>query len=149
MTHKIEKELNFLLASTDKIMSNNFTRKLKEAGINITFEQYTILTILWDNKDLCQYNLAKLTGRDEASTSRIINTLIKNEFIFRQTCIKDKRIRRIKLTEKGEAIKNTVLNISNKCLNEAISGMSQKEYEMGINFLHNLRNNLNNIDANE
>lgn len=149
MTHKIEKELNFLLASTDKIMSNNFTRKLKEAGINITFEQYTILTILWDNKDLCQYNLAKLTGRDEASTSRIINTLIKNEFIFRQTCIKDKRIRRIKLTEKGEAIKNTVLNISNKCLNEAISGMSQKEYEMGINFLHNLRKNLNNIDSNE
>ncbi|WP_252236432.1 MarR family transcriptional regulator [Clostridium sp. CH2] len=149
MTHKIEKELNFLLTSTDKMMSNNFTRKLKDEGINITFEQYTILTILWDNKDLCQYNLAKLTGRDEASTSRIINTLIKNEFIIRQTCITDKRIRRIKLTKKGESIKNTVLNISNKCLNEAITGMSQKEYEAGINFLDNLRKNLNNINSNE
>lgn len=144
MVHKIEKELNFLLSSTDKMMSNNFTRKLKAKGINITFEQYTLLTILWDNKDLCQYNLAKLTNRDEASTSRLINTLIKNGFIIRQSCITDKRIRRIKLTEKGEAIKNTVLDISNQCLNETITGMSQKEFEAGIKFLETIRKNLDN-----
>lgn len=105
MKYRKDKGLAFLINATDKIIMNNFVRKLKNNGINITFEQFTILTMLWDNENLCQYNLAQLTNRDQASTSRLINTLIKNELIIRQCCPSDKRINRIKLTEKGELLK--------------------------------------------
>ncbi|MDO7203588.1 MarR family transcriptional regulator [Paraclostridium bifermentans] len=82
MKYRKDKGLAFLINATDKIIMNNFVRKLKNNGINITFEQFTILTMLWDNENLCQYNLAQLTNRDQASTSRLINTLIKNELII-------------------------------------------------------------------
>ncbi|MGL5652030.1 MAG: MarR family winged helix-turn-helix transcriptional regulator [Paraclostridium sp.] len=147
MKYRKDKGLAFLINATDKIIMNNFVRKLKNNGINITFEQFTILTMLWDNENLCQYNLAQLTNRDQASTSRLINTLIKNELIIRQCCPSDKRINRIKLTEKGELLKEPVESIARECFEESIDGISKEEIEQGIKFLTKIAENLNNINA--
>ncbi|MBN8048779.1 MULTISPECIES: MarR family winged helix-turn-helix transcriptional regulator [Paraclostridium] len=147
MKYRKDKGLAFLINATDKIIMNNFVRKLKNNGINITFEQFTILTMLWDNENLCQYNLAQLTNRDQASTSRLINTLIKNELIIRQCCPSDKRINRIKLTEKGELLKEPVESIARECFEEAVNGISKEEIEQGMKFLTKIAENLNNINA--
>ena len=147
MKYRKDKGLTFLINATDKIIINNFVRKLKNNGINITFEQFTILTMLWDNENLCQYNLAQLTNRDQASTSRLINTLIKNELIIRQCCPSDKRINRIKLTEKGELLKEPVESIARECFEEAVNGISKEEIEQGMKFLTKIAENLNNINA--
>lgn len=147
MKYRKDKGLAFLINATDKIMMNNFVRKLKNNGINITFEQFTILTMLWDNENLCQYNLAQLTNRDQASTSRLINTLIKNELIIRQCCPSDKRINRIKLTEKGELLKEPVESIARECFEEAVNGISKEEVEQGMKFLTKIAENLNNINS--
>ncbi|GAA0092474.1 hypothetical protein UT300009_25030 [Paraclostridium bifermentans] len=147
MKYRKDKGLAFLINATDKIIMNNFVRKLKNNGINITFEQFTILTMLWDNENLCQYNLAQLTNRDQASTSRLINTLIKNELIIRQCCPSDKRINRIKLTEKGELLKEPVESIARECFEEAVNGISKDEIEQGMKFLTKIAENLNNINS--
>lgn len=147
MKYRKDKGLAFLINATDKIIMNNFVRKLKNNGINITFEQFTILTMLWDNENLCQYNLAQLTNRDQASTSRLINTLIKNELIIRQCCSSDKRINRIKLTEKGELLKEPVESIARECFEEAVNGISKEEIEQGMKFLTKIAENLNNINS--
>lgn len=147
MKYRKDKGLAFLINATDKIITNNFVRKLKNNGINITFEQFTILTMLWDNENLCQYNLAQLTNRDQASTSRLINTLIKNELIIRQCCPSDKRINRIKLTEKGELLKEPVESIARECFEEAVNGISKEEIEQGMKFLTKIAENLNNINS--
>ncbi len=147
MKYRKDKGLAFLINATDKIIINNFVRKLKNNGINITFEQFTILTMLWDNENLCQYNLAQLTNRDQASTSRLINTLIKNELIIRQCCPSDKRINRIKLTEKGELLKEPVESIARECFEEAVNGISKEEIEQGMKFLTKISENLNSINT--
>lgn len=147
MKYRKDKGLAFLINATDKIIMNNFVRKLKNNGINITFEQFTILTMLWDNENLCQYNLAQLTNRDQASTSRLINTLIKNELIIRQCCPSDKRINRIKLTEKGELLKKPVEAIARECFEEAVNGISKEEIEQGMKFLTKISENLNSINT--
>jgi len=147
MKYRKDKGLAFLINATDKIIMNNFVRKLKNNGINITFEQFTILTMLWDNENLCQYNLAQLTNRDQASTSRLINTLIKNELIIRQCCPSDKRINRIKLTEKGQLLKAPVESISRECFEEAVNGISKEEIEQGMKFLTKISENLNSINT--
>ncbi|EQK40522.1 marR family protein [[Clostridium] bifermentans ATCC 638] len=147
MKYRKDKGLAFLINATDKIITNNFVRKLKNNGINITFEQFTILTMLWDNENLCQYNLAQLTNRDQASTSRLINTLIKNELIIRQCCPSDKRINRIKLTEKGELLKEPVESIARECFEEAVNGISKEEIEQGMKFLTKIAENLNSINT--
>ncbi|MFR3497740.1 MAG: MarR family winged helix-turn-helix transcriptional regulator [Paraclostridium bifermentans] len=147
MKYRKDKGLAFLINATDKIIINNFVRKLKNNGINITFEQFTILTMLWDNENLCQYNLAQLTNRDQASTSRLINTLIKNELIIRQCCPSDKRINRIKLTEKGELLKEHVESIARECFEEAVNGISKEEIEQGMKFLTKISENLNSINT--
>lgn len=147
MKYRKDKGLAFLINATDKIITNNFVRKLKNNGINITFEQFTILTMLWDNENLCQYNLAQLTNRDQASTSRLINTLIKNELIIRQCCPSDKRINRIKLTEKGELLKEPVESIARECFEEAVNGISKEQIEQGMKFLTKIAENLNSINT--
>lgn len=143
MIYKIDMGLELIINGTDKAISNNITRKLKEKGINISFEQFTILTKLWKNNGLCQYSLSQMTNRDQASTSRLINTLIKNNLLLRQCCNSDKRINRIKLTEKGELLKEPVLAVAQECLEEAVQGMSQEEIQQGIQFLEKIVENLN------
>ncbi|WP_297633586.1 MarR family transcriptional regulator [uncultured Clostridium sp.] len=139
---KMDEGLGLLMNVIDKLMINTFNRKIKEKGINITFEQYTILTMLWDNENLCQYNLAELTNRDQASTSRLINTLIKNELIVRETSEKDKRVKNIKLTAKGEEIKDTVKSVVKESFNDAVKDVTSEEMNEGMNFLNKLRINL-------
>lgn len=139
---KMDEGLGLLINVIDKLMINTFNRKIKEKGINITFEQYTILTMLWDNENLCQYNLAELTNRDQASTSRLINTLIKNELIIRVTSEKDKRVKNIKLTARGEEIKDLVKDVVKESFDEAVKGVSEEEMQGGMTFLNKLRINL-------
>ncbi|MGL5414092.1 MAG: MarR family winged helix-turn-helix transcriptional regulator [Clostridium sp.] len=139
---KIDEGLGLLLNALDKLMINNFNRRIKEKGINITFEQYTILTMLWDNENLCQYNLAKLRNRDQASTSRLINTLIKNELIIREVSEKDKRVKNIRLTVRGEEIKDIVKSVVKDSFNDAVKDISNEEIDEGMNFLNKLRINL-------
>ncbi|MEG1482815.1 MarR family winged helix-turn-helix transcriptional regulator [Clostridium sp.] len=144
----MDKYLNLLINAadkingSDKIIANTLTRKLKEESIYISFEQFTILNNLWNEDSLSQCKLAQLTNRDQASTSRLINTLIKNELIIRQCCSSDKRINRIKLTDKGRLLKEPVLKIVKECLEDAVKGMTEEEIKVGIQFLEKIQNNL-------
>lgn len=136
--------LALIINETEKLISNSITRKFKENKIDITFEQYTILNKLWDTNSLSQCHLALLTNRDQASTSRIINTLIKNELIIRKCCAKDKRINRIELTEKGSNLEKPVLKIIHECFEIATKDLYNNEILQGLEFLNKVKENLNN-----
>ncbi|MGL5646557.1 MAG: MarR family winged helix-turn-helix transcriptional regulator [Clostridium sp.] len=138
----VEEGLGLLINVSDKLMINSFNRKIKKEGINITFEQFTILTMLWDNENICQLTLAKLTNRDEASTSRLISTLIKNELIIKETSSVDKRVKNIKLTSKGEEIEGIVKKVIKECFKEATFGLEEEEIEIGMKLLNKIRVNM-------
>lgn len=135
--------LALLINETEKLISNSITRKFKENGIEITFEQYTILNNLWNTNSLSQCHLAMLTNRDQASTSRIINTLIKNELIVKRVCLKDKRINRIELTERGASLKEPVLKLIDECLVQTTNGLNEEQIMQGVELLNTIKENLN------
>ncbi len=83
----------------------------REAGLPINAEQYRFLRIVQDRPGQYQEIYARLLGRDRSSTTRMIQGLSRRGWIQRsldkeqsELEQRDTRVKRIRLTEEGQAI---------------------------------------------
>ena len=83
----------------------------REAGLPINAEQYRFLRIVQDRPGQYQEIYARLLGRDRSSTTRMIQGLNRRGWIQRsldkeqsELEQRDTRVKRIRLTEEGQAI---------------------------------------------
>jgi DNA-binding MarR family transcriptional regulator len=82
-------------------------RKLCQRNISIidkdiTVDQALVLLMLQKNAELSQKELAKLVFKDSASITRMIELMVKKEYIKRSINKKDRRRFNLKMTVKGE-----------------------------------------------
>ena len=89
---------------TMKIIRLNYLQAFKEAGVDVTTEQWVILDKLYDNNGQSQTDLANDTFKNAATVSRIIDLLCKKDLIERQRFANDRRRYKIFLTNKGKAM---------------------------------------------
>jgi DNA-binding MarR family transcriptional regulator len=83
----------------------------REAGLPINAEQYRFLRIVQDRPGQYQEIYARLLGRDRSSTTRMIQGLNRRGWIQRsldkeqsELEQRDTRVKRIRLTDEGQAI---------------------------------------------
>lgn len=74
---------NFLTGKATTALTRRLQQNLKESGINITAEQWSILYNLWQEEGLTQQELANRTFRDKPSVTRLINNLEKLNLVIR------------------------------------------------------------------
>ena len=121
-------------------------RTFRSHGIEVTPEQWTVMYYLWTRDGVTQQELCNLTFKDKPSMTRLIDNLEKLGCVKRIAGKSDRRINIIKLTEKGREIepltKLLVLNV----VQEALTGLSTSDIEVGsrvlISIFDNLRNSL-------
>lgn len=81
--------------------------KLRENGIDLTFEMLQVLHCLWTKNGINQQEIANLTAKDKASVTYVLDNLVKRNFIFRQEGT-DRRNKIIFLTDEGKKMKKTI-----------------------------------------
>lgn len=81
--------------------------KLREHGIDLTFEMMQILYCLWNNDGLNQQEIAHITAKEKASMTKLLDNLSKRGLLYRQEGY-DRRNKLIFLTPEGKALKKTV-----------------------------------------
>ena len=116
-------------------------RAFIEAGFDVTLEQFTILTHLWYQDGQMQQELAQAVGRDKTTISRVINSMISRQLIQRIPG-KDKRERRIHLTQKGKTIQDQLVAISGNLYLKALEGVSEEELHGFLEVLKRMNQNL-------
>ena len=79
-------------------------RELKKNSIDITVDQWLTLSVLSQNPDIQQKDLADLIFKDNASVTRIISLLIKSGLLKRASHGTDKRRTLITITVKGNVV---------------------------------------------
>lgn len=112
-------------------------------GFDITIDQWAILNTLQLNDGLCQNQLAESTGKDRSSITRIIDSLEKETYLYRESSLNDRRNKLIFLTNKGreaELCLNSVINDFESELNSKYSVLETQQY---ISFLDRVSNSLN------
>jgi DNA-binding MarR family transcriptional regulator len=130
------------MAST--AIARRLQKHFREAGLEITIEQWSILYHLWLNDGISQQELCNRTFRDKPSITRLIDNLEKQKLVKRIASKEDRRINIVCLTEGARNLQNLTIDLANQTMEEALNGVTKDEIETVKKVLYQVYDNLNN-----
>ena len=102
---KLKNQICFPLYACSRKIVNAYTPYLKPLGL--TYTQYLVFMVLWEKKEATVGEL----GLDAGTLSPLLKKLEKEGLIFRTHPENDERVTSIKLTNKGEELKEKCKDI--------------------------------------
>lgn len=115
----------------------------KNSNLSVSFNDFLILEVLFDNPDIHQRNLAKILVRSVANLSRELDRLEKRGLVERTVDVKDRRtVKTLKLSEAGQQVYQKACETCVKQVENIENVFTQKEYETFMNYLFKLKNRL-------
>ena len=125
-------------------VARNLQKNFRNAGLEITIEQWTVLYHLWKEDCLSQQELCNRTYRDKPSITRLIDNLEKQKLVKRIASREDRRINIVCLTEGARNLQNLTIDLANQTMDEALNGLTKDEIETAKKVLYQVYDNLNN-----
>ncbi|PKB15290.1 MarR family winged helix-turn-helix transcriptional regulator [Flavobacterium sp. 5] len=109
-------------------------RKIAQRNIgkvvnDITVDQGLILIILDQNSNYSQKEIAELIFKDNASITRIIELMVKKDYLTRKINELDRRKFNLEVTEKGKKTIELLTPVIQTNRKKALEGLSQDEIE--------------------
>lgn len=104
-------------------------KKLKENGFKITIDQWLIIKSILENPKITQQDIAKKVFKDNASVTRIIELLVKSEYLKREINIDDRRKSNLVVTEEGKSIIHKVQDLVLENRKNALHTVSTDDME--------------------
>ena len=129
------------MAST--AIARRLQKHFRQAGLEITIEQWSILYHLWLEDCLSQQELCNRTFRDKPSITRLIDNLEKQKLVKRLASKTDRRINLVCLTEAAKNLQSVTIDLANQTMDEALNGVTKDEIETVKKVLHQVYENLN------
>jgi MarR family transcriptional regulator, transcriptional regulator for hemolysin len=105
-------------------------RQLKANGFNITIDQWLIIKAILENPGITQNEIGDLVFKDNASVTRIIDLMVKSEYIHRETHAEDRRKTNLQVTDSGKKIIKDVQNLVENNRKTALENVSKEELEI-------------------
>jgi len=118
--------------------------KLKEQGIDLTFEMLEVLGVLWRKDGVNQQEIADLTLRDKSSMTYLLDNLVKRKMVKRVEDENDRRSKLVFLTEEGLGLKEQLYPWVAEINEIASEGVETPDFEQGIGLLNKMIGNIRN-----
>ena len=115
------------MAST--AVARRLQKNFRNAGLEITIEQWSVLYHLWKEDGLSQQELCTRTFRDKPSITRLIDNLEKQHLVRRVASPSDRRINLVQLTEAAKDLQQITIDLANQTMAEALVGVDKKDIE--------------------
>ncbi len=139
----IETILGFNINKASLMVRKRLTTQLKEAGHELTPEEFSLLSRLWEENAISQSDLIEKTIKDKTRVTRLLNSLIKKNYVYKRMSEGDRRNQIVYLTDQGKEIQKIVIPVVLELMNQAGSGISKEELEITQNVLQKVFRNLN------
>ena len=104
-------------------------RRLNEAGLPITIDQWLVLKAITEKPEISQLEIAEVVFKDAASVTRIIDLLVKKNYLQRTTHESDRRRFLLQITDAGEALMNEIAKVAAQNRKIALEHISEKQLE--------------------
>jgi MarR family transcriptional regulator, temperature-dependent positive regulator of motility len=98
-----------LIRRLHQISVSAFAAEAEAAGVELTPVQFAALSMLREHSDVDQATLAGLIAYDRVTLGGVVNRLEARGLIERKICATDRRARRLRLTDSGAALLQSVL----------------------------------------
>jgi len=121
--------MGWLLSLCSMMVRSGLTARFAEAGHNVTPEQWSILSHLWENDGLTQQNLAHRFHRSKVAAFHLISKLEEQGLIVRLPNPGDGRSNLIYLTPQGKAVVGELIPVAQANLDQALEGVPQSHEE--------------------
>jgi len=109
-----------------KVSQKNITKIVKD----ITIDQCLVLIILNKDEKISQNELANLIFKDNASITRMIELMVKKDYLNRTIHKEDRRKFNLEITEKGKKTIELINPIVQVNRQTALYGLSQEEINL-------------------
>ncbi|MDQ0896945.1 MarR family winged helix-turn-helix transcriptional regulator [Paenibacillus sp. V4I7] len=120
---KLENQLCFSLYASSRAITRMYRPFLE--GLGITYPQYLVLLVLWDQKESTVKELSEKLDLDSGTLTPMLKRMESQQLVQRKRSSEDERVVNIQITEAGLALYDKALCIPQSLL--ASSGLSPEE----------------------
>ncbi len=113
-------------------------RAFAQEDLNITTEQWTVLSCLWKEDEVTQSHLCDLTRKDKPSMTRLIDNLQRNGIVVRVPHATDRRVNLIHLTQYGSELRVKVTDVVQDVVNKSLENVSENEVAIARTVLNKI-----------
>ena len=133
---------SFITGKASTAIARRLQKNFKQAGLDITIEQWSVLYHLWKEEGQSQQQLCDATFRDKPSITRLVDNLEKLKLVKRNASKEDRRKNLIVLSPLGKELEEQCMEIANNTLNEALQGVTNGQIEIAKEVLQMVYDNL-------
>jgi DNA-binding MarR family transcriptional regulator len=127
--------------ATNKKIRNALQLRFDSAAIDLTVDQWLVLNHAFQNEGISQIELCDLVYKDAATLTRIIDLLVRKDFMVREMAIKDRRRFNIFLTDNGRITYHRAFPIMLDIRRQGWDLLSDEEYKTFTHILDVIFNN--------
>ncbi|CAN5343193.1 MarR family transcriptional regulator [soil metagenome] len=138
---------SFITGKASTAIARRLQKNFKDASVEITIEQWSVLYHLWKEDGLSQQQLCDATFRDKPSITRLVDNLEKLQLVKRVSSKNDRRMNMIYLTAEAKDLQEKTMELANQTLNEALDGVTIEQVEVAKLVLQKVYDNLASISA--
>jgi MarR family transcriptional regulator, organic hydroperoxide resistance regulator len=142
MKYNFNESIGFIIVKAGRLIENKLKYDFEKAGINITPQQWSVLTYLWNEDGISQQKIADAFSKDKTSITRLLNNMEKHNLILRKQDDIDKRNNKIFLTELSESLRKDSIKIAEKTLIEILNGVDHQSLKLSKKVLKQINKNL-------
>lgn len=100
------------------------------AGLDLSFSQLRAMFVLADcQRELAVHELADLLGLSMATAGRAVQALTRVHMVTRREDERDRRVKRVKLSEHGRAFVAGLVQAHREAVRECVESLSDRERE--------------------
>jgi MarR family transcriptional regulator for hemolysin len=120
-----DEHIGFLISDVARLIRTAFDRRVRRLGL--TRAQWLVLTRLSRRPGASQSELADMLEVERATAGRMVDRLERKGWVIRRPDVSDRRINRLFLSPEADRIRDSMLDIADQTLADALSPLSTPE----------------------
>lgn len=141
----LERNFGFILHDVARLLRKTYDRRVRELGL--TRSQLWVLTHLYRSNGVTQSELADILEVERPTLGRLLDRLEAKGWIERRPDGRDRRAKRVFLTEAVEPPMRELRGVAAEVRSDALSGLSSAEQDRFVDTLLTIKGNLMALDG--
>ncbi|MBO6515070.1 MAG: MarR family transcriptional regulator [Bacteroidia bacterium] len=138
----LDRSMGYLNHVTALLLKRELLEAIKLNKIDVTPEQWAVLNRLSELNGLTQKEIAKITFKDAANVTRIIDKLQEKNMIERKAKPDDRRTWRVHITKEGQRVRDLIEPLAIEVLKKATRGVGSDDISRYNEVARKIINNL-------
>lgn len=136
--------LGYLLGSTFFGISSLLSKKLREAGLDLTAEQARVIKFIAAHSNINQQFIANKLDKERPAVTKLIDGLQKKGYVQRVADATDRRNNLLELTKLGKSIHLQIIPILEEIFSTASKGVQDAEFAVFERVIKQIKCNIQN-----